>query len=118
MRRAMLFSLFTALMLSTTHAQNATPAQNAAPALPQWDSRAHCERQQRIIASESAVMLRMCLDNEDNALKILRQQWDQVTPAARRTCLRQQQTLRTASYFMLNMCVEMEAGATRDLQRR
>jgi hypothetical protein len=48
----------------------------------------------------------------------LRQQWDQATPAARRTCLRQQQTLRTASYFMLNMCVEMEAGATRDLQRR
>jgi hypothetical protein len=111
MRRAVFFAFLAALTISTAHAQES-------PALPDWDARAHCERQQRIIASESAVMLRMCLDNEDNALKILRQQWDQATPAARRTCLRQQQTLRTASYFMLNMCVEMEAGATRDLQRR
>lgn len=111
MRRAVFFAFLAALTISTAHAQDA-------PAMPEFDPRAHCERQQRIIASESAVMLRMCLDNEDNALKILRQQWDQATPAARRTCLRQQQTLRTASYFMLNMCVEMEAGATRDLQRR
>ena len=111
MRRAVLFGFLAALNISNAAAQDVPP-------LPDWDSRAHCERQQRIIASESAVMLRMCLDNEDNALKILRQQWDQAPPAARRTCLRQQQTLRTASYFMLNMCVEMEAGATRDLQRR
>lgn len=111
MHRAVFLAGLTALMMSTAHAQEN-------PALPEWDARAHCERQQRIIASESAVMLRMCLDNEDNALKILRRQWDQATPAARRTCLRQQQNLRTASYFMLNICVEMEAGATRDLQRR
>lgn len=111
MRRAMLLSLFTALMLSTAHAQTE-------PALPDWDSRAHCERHSRMLATESAVVLRMCLDNEDNAVKILRNQWESSAPAARRTCLRQQQTLRMASYFMLNMCVEMENGATRDIQRR
>ncbi len=111
MRRAVLFGFLAALNISNAAAQDAPP-------LPDWDARAHCERQQRIIASESAVMLRMCLDSEDNAVKILRNQWENSEPAARRTCLRQQQTLRMASYFMLNMCVEMENGATRDLQRR
>jgi hypothetical protein len=118
MRRAMLFSLFTALMISTTHAQNAQPAQNAAPALPQWDSRAHCERQNRIMATESAMILRNCLDGEERAVNILRRDWDAAPAAARRTCLRQQQTMRSNSYFMLNSCIQMESEATRDIQRR
>lgn len=111
MRRAVLFGFFAALTITTAHAQTE-------PALPDWDGRAHCERQNRMMATESAVILRMCLTNEDNALKILRRQWETTAPAARRTCLRQQETLRMASYFLLNMCVEMENGATRDIERR
>jgi hypothetical protein len=112
MRRAMLFSLFTALMISTAHAQSAEPA------LPDWDTRAHCERQNRILQTESAVLLRSCLDQEERAANGLRREWDASPPAARRTCLRQQQILNMASYFILNSCIQMENGATRDLQRR
>ena len=67
MRRAMLFSLFTALMLSTADAQNE-------PALPTFNAREHCERQNRMIGSESAVMLRSCMDAEARALNILRRE--------------------------------------------
>jgi hypothetical protein len=111
MRRAMLFSLFTALMLSTAHAQTE-------PALPTFNAREHCERQNRMMASESAVMLRMCMDNEQRAVNLLRREWDAAPPAARRTCLRQQEMLRSTSYFSLNMCLQAESTATRDLQRR
>ena len=111
MRRAVFFGFFAALTISTAHAQDA-------PAMPEFDPRAHCERQNRIMATESAVMLRMCIDNEQRALNILRKDWDSAPPAARRTCLRQQQMTRSTSYFMLNSCIQMEADATRDLQRR
>lgn len=111
MRRAVLFGFFAALTISPAHAQAPAP-------MPQFDPRAHCERQNRIMATESAVMLRMCIDNEERALNILRTDWDNAPPAARRTCLRQQQMTRSTSYFMLNSCIQMEADATRDLQRR
>jgi hypothetical protein len=71
-----------------------------------------------MMASESAVMLRMCMDNEQRAVNLLRREWDAAPPAARRTCLRQQEMLRSTSYFSLNMCLQAESTATRDLQRR
>ena len=83
------------------------------PPLPAWDMRAHCERQNRILATESA-----WLDQEERAESLVRSQWDALPGAVLRTCLSQQQALRMASYFMLNACMEMEAGATRTLQQR
>ncbi len=112
MRRAVLFGFLAALMISTVHAQSAEPA------LPDWDMRAHCERQNRILQTESAVLLRACLDQEERAANGLRRDWDATPAAARRTCLRQQQVLNMTSYFMLNACVQMERDATRDIQRR
>lgn len=111
MRRAVLFGFFAALTISTAHAQTE-------PALPVFNARENCERQNRIMASESAVMLRMCMDNEERAVNLLRREWDAAPPAARRTCLRQQEMLRSTSYFSLNMCLQAESTATRDLQRR
>jgi hypothetical protein len=37
------------------------------PPFPAWAPRDECERQLRVIRSESAVILRGCLDNEDSA---------------------------------------------------
>jgi hypothetical protein len=111
MRRAVLFGFFAALTISTAHAQTE-------PALPEWNAREHCERQNRMIGSESAVMLRSCMDAEARALTILRRDWENATPGSRRTCIRQGETIRSLSYFMLNSCIQMERDATRDLQRR
>lgn len=90
----------------------------ANPQLPQWDAKAHCDRQNRIIATESAFLLRACLQQEDNAEAMLRPGWDALSAASRRTCLAQQQTLRMTSYFLLNACVEMERGAETYIQQR
>lgn len=90
----------------------------AAPAFPEWDARAHCDRQNRILAIESAVMLRACIDQEERAATMLRRDWESATPASRRTCLSQQEMMRMTSYNLLNACVQMERDATRDLQRR
>lgn len=90
----------------------------AQPALPTWDMRAHCERQNRVLATESAFMLRACLDQEERAEAMVRRGWDGLPAPIRRTCLSQQQTLRMSSYFLLNACIEQEQGATRDLERR
>lgn len=88
------------------------------PPLPSWDAMAHCERQNRIMASESAFLLNACLQQEDRALGMLRQSWDAVPAGSRRTCLHQQEVMRMATYFLLNACVEMERGAVRELERR
>jgi|GEM_PF-6984053 len=88
------------------------------PAFPEWDMRAHCDRQNRILATESAVLLRACVDQERRSATLLRRDWPGAAPAARRTCLGQQEALRMNSYAMLNACVQMERDATRDLQRR
>lgn len=90
----------------------------AAPALPEWDKQAHCERQNRIMATESAFMLNACLRQEDSAQALLARSWEGWTPAAKRTCLQQQQIMRMTSYFMLNACMEQEAGAGREMERR
>jgi hypothetical protein len=42
-------------------------AQPSQPAMPNWDPRAYCERSQRMIAMESATMLRACIDQEERA---------------------------------------------------
>jgi hypothetical protein len=95
------------------------PAQaQTSPPLPNWDAIAHCERQNRIMATESAFLLNACLQQEDRALGILRQSWDAVPAGSRRTCLHQQEVMRMATYFLLNACVELERGALRDIERR
>lgn len=88
------------------------------PAFPQWDARAQCDLQNRIMATESAVLLRSCVDGETRAATMLRRDWESATPASRRTCLSQQELMRMTSYTMLNACIQMERNATRDLQRR
>jgi hypothetical protein len=93
-------------------------AQPSQPAMPNWDPRAYCERSQRMIAMESATMLRACIDQEERAEAMLKRTWD-VTPApARRHCVRQQEMARFTSYTMLNACIEMERTSIEDLQRR
>ena len=93
-------------------------AQQGGPALPAWSMRAQCEQQMRILATESAFMLRSCLDQEERSRAMVERHWDSLPAPVRRTCLGQQQALRMASYFMLNACVEQELGALRDLDRR
>lgn len=106
-----------ALMVAALFVHGEAAAQ-ASPEFPGWDPQAHCERQNRILATESAFMLRACLQQEDSAEAILRRSWEALTPPIKRTCLAQQRTLRMTSYFMLNACVEMERGAERDIQQR
>ena len=98
-------------------AANAALAQEG-PAFPEWDMRAQCDRQNRILAPERAVMLRTCIDQEGRAATMLRRDWASATPASRRTCLSQQELMRMTSYSMLNACVQAERDATRDRQRR
>lgn len=93
-------------------------AQPAAPAVPAWDMRAHCEMANRVMATESAFILRACIDQEERAATLIRRDWDGLPGPIRRTCLEQQRALRMSSYFILNACIEQEKGATRDLQRR
>lgn len=113
-------ALFACLIVSPALAQQSRqpPAQQAPPALPDWDKQAHCERQNRIMAIESAFMLNACLRQEDTAQNFLTRAWEAATPAAKRTCLHQQQVMRMTSYFMLNACIEQEAGAAREIERR
>jgi hypothetical protein len=105
-------------IMATTLLAAPAMAQQAGPALPAWNIRGHCEQQMRVLASESAFLLRSCLDQEERSEAMVRRGWDTLAPAIRRTCLAQQQALRMSSYFLLNACVEQEAGATRDLERR
>lgn len=93
-------------------------AQRDGPAMPDWDSRAHCEQQQRILAMESAAMLNGCLRQEDRAQAQLRQGWEAVPAPSRRHCIQQQRILNMASYSMLNGCIEMERRALQEMERR
>ena len=93
-------------------------AQQDGPAVPDWDGRAHCEHQQRILAMESAAMLSACLRQEDRAQAQLRQGWDTVAAGSRRHCIQQQRVLNMTSYAMLNACIEMERRALQEMERR
>jgi hypothetical protein len=89
-----------------------------APPFPNWPPRDECERQLRVLRSESAVILRGCLDHEDRAAAELRAGWDAMPARVRRECLRQQGVLRMASYVILKGCTENELAALRDIERR
>jgi hypothetical protein len=100
------------------HAQQRSAAPPVAPTLPGWDMMAHCEHQNRVLASESAFMLRACIQQEERAYEILLRDWNDLAAPIRRTCIQQSGVLRLTSYFMLNACVQQEVRATQDLQRR
>lgn len=99
---------------SRTHAAS----HPAMPTLPGWDVMAYCEHQNRVLATESAFMLRACVQQEERAYDILRRDWNTLAAPIRRTCIQQSDVLRLTSYFMLNACVQQELRATQDLQRR
>lgn len=88
------------------------------PPFPAWTARDECERQLRVLRSESAVILRGCLDNEDRAAAELRAGWDAMPGRVRRECMRQQGVLRMTSYVFLKGCTENELAALRDIERR
>lgn len=102
----------------------ATPARAPAapapvmPLLPGWDMMAHCEHSNRVLATESAFMLRACVQQEERAYEILRRDWGGLSGPIRRTCMQQSDVMRITSYFLLNACVQQELRATQDLQRR
>lgn len=110
--------VLTALPALSQQPQRQAQTSTEVPAWPEWDRRAHCERSNRMMATESAAILRLCLDQEDRAAALLQRSWDAAPAAAKRTCINQQRAMRMSSYSLLNLCMEMEADATRDLQQR
>lgn len=115
-RFAMTFAA-TMVVLSAGQAQQARPAPTG-PSLPAWDTRASCERSQRLLGMESASMVRLCVDNEDRAEETLKADWDAAPAAARRSCLRQQAVLKMTSYRMLVLCLDREVTDAAALDQR
>lgn len=118
MRLAATLLSVTLLAMPAVAQQRRDAAPQAAPAFPEWDIRAHCERQQRVLAMESASLLLACIRQEEGAVRTLRQDWEDAPAPVRRHCIRQQQVLSMTSYSLLNACFNQEANALRELQRR